>query len=58
MKQKVQEVDKVLSFKTTKDITETSNLIRAAAFVAGRSLGVKEERTKGSRKKNNHGNKG
>ena len=52
VKQKGQEVNvgKVLSHITTKDITETNNLIRAAAFVVGRSLGMKKGRTKGARK--------
>ena len=52
VKQKGQEVNvgKVLSHITTKDITETNNLIRAAAFVVGRSLGIKKGRTKGARK--------
>ena len=50
MKQKVQELDDVLSYITTRDIFETNNLIRAAAFVVGRSLGVKKGRTKGARK--------
>ena len=39
-----------MSHITTKDITETNNLIRAAAFVVGRSLGIKKGRTKGARK--------
>ena len=50
MKQKVQELDDVVSYITTRDIFETNNLIRAAAFVVGRSLGVKKGRTKGARK--------
>ena len=50
MRQKVQELDDVLSYITTRDIFETNNLIRAAAFVVGRSLGVKKGRTKGARK--------
>ena len=50
MRQKVQELDDVLSYITTRDILETNNLIRAAAFVVGRSLGVKKGRTKGARK--------
>ena len=52
MKQKVQEVnvDKVSSHITTNDITETNILKSAAAFVVGRSLGVKKGRTKGARK--------
>ena len=50
MKQTVQEVDDVLSYITTRDIFETNNLIRAAAFVVGRSLGVKKGRKKGARK--------
>lgn len=53
MKQKVQELDDVLSYITTRDIFETNNLIRAAAFVVGRSLGVKKGRTKGA-EKNHH----
>ena len=52
VKQEVQEEDKVLSNITTKDITETNNLIRADAFVVGRSLRVKKGRTRGVRKKN------
>lgn len=51
VKQEVQEEDKVLSNITTKDITETNNLIRADAFVVGRSLRVKKGRTRGARKK-------
>lgn len=50
MKQKVQELDDVLSYNTTIDIFETNNPIRAAAFVVGRSFGVKKGRTKGARK--------
>lgn len=50
MKQKVQELDDVLSYITTRDIFETNNPIRAAAFVVGRSFGVKKGRTKGARK--------
>lgn len=50
MKQKVQELDDVLSYIATRDIFETNNLLRAAAFVVGRSLGVKKGRTKGARK--------
>ena len=50
MKQKVQELDDVLGYNTTRDIFETNNPIRAAAFVVGRSLGVKKGRTKGARK--------
>ena len=44
VKQKGEEVNvgRVLSHITTKDITETNNLIRAAAFVVGRSLGIKK----------------
>ena len=53
MKQKVQELDDVLSYITTRDIFETNNLIRTAAFVVGRSLGVKKGRTKGA-EKNHH----
>ena len=53
MKQKVQELDDVLSYVTTRDIFETNHLIRAAAFVVGRSLGVKKGRTKGA-EKNHH----
>ena len=52
VKQKGQEVNvgKVLSHITTKYITEVNNLIRAAAFVVGRSLGIKKGRTKGAPK--------
>ena len=52
VKQKVQEVnvDKVSSHITTNDITETNIRKSAAAFVVGRSLGVKKGRTKGARK--------
>ena len=39
-----------MCYITTRDIFETKNLIRTAAFVAGRSLGVKKGRTKGARK--------
>lgn len=49
-KQKVQEIDDVVSYITTRDICETNNLIRAAAFVVERSLGVEKGRTKGARK--------
>lgn len=50
VRQKVEELDDVLSYITTRDIFETNNLIRAAAIVVGRSLGVKKGRTKGARK--------
>lgn len=50
VRQKVEELDDVLSYITTRDVFETNNLIRAAAIVVGRSLGVKKGRTKGARK--------
>lgn len=60
VKQKGQKVNvgKVLSHITTKDITETNNLIRAGAFVVGRSLGIKKGRTNEPPWKNHRGNKG
>ena len=59
VKQKVQEVDEILSYITTKDITERNNLMRAAAvrlLLGDRwALRKEEQRAHG---KNHHGNKG
>ena len=42
LREAIQEVNEVLTFIVITDITETNQLVRAAAIVVTRSLGIKK----------------
>ena len=46
MKEKVKEVNKVLAFMETKDITQTNKLLLTAGKVVVKRLGVKKQQRK------------
>ena len=46
LKEKVKEVNKVLAFMETKDITQTNKLLLAAGQVVAKRLGVKKQQRK------------
>ena len=46
LKEKVKEVNKVLAFMETKDITQTNRLLLAAGQVVAKRLGVKKQQSK------------